>query len=301
MSSPISNVVTMNPVDARSEFAKGSVLAVEAVNDSSEPGARTTAAWHRRALQPMMFVRPEGARIAVVDPELRTREYARRAVRRFGHQPTAFASTAEMAGAGAAPTPKFDMVFLALANDAESSLLQLQEVKALVGHRTPVLCLASRKQLQSLSDLHWNATNEVIVSPTSFVEFCCVARMFMRRFGVSVPDADPTWDCYRFSLTSDVVEVSGERSQLRAVEFDLALELFCHAGHTLTRDWLYSSVWDKGEDTQSRSLDVSISRLRRTLDLKSNGWDLRAVQGLGYRLERLHGKNRATDSPGARV
>jgi DNA-binding response OmpR family regulator len=98
-----------------------------------------------------------------------------------------------------------------------------------------------------------------------------------------------------------VVEVSGERSQLRAVEFDLALELFCHAGHTLTRDWLYSSVWDKGEDTQSRSLDVSISRLRRTLDLKSNGWDLRAVQGLGYRLERLHGKNRATDSPGARV
>lgn len=97
------------------------------------------------------------------------------------------------------------------------------------------------------------------------------------------------------------MEVSGERAQLRAVEFDLALELFCHAGRTLTRDWLYSAVWDKGEDTQSRSLDVCISRLRRTLDLKANGWDLRAVQGLGYRLERLHGKNRATASPGARM
>lgn len=301
MSSPISNVVTMNQADARSEFAHGPVLAAEAVNDSSEPGARTTAAWHRRALHPMMFARPEGARIAVVDPELRTREYGRRAVRRFGHQPTAFASTAEMASAGAAPTLKFDMVFLALADDAESSLLQLQEVKALVGHHTPVLCLASRKQLPSLSDLHWNATNEVIASPTSFVEFCCVARMFMRRFGVSVPEADPTWDGYRFSLASDVVDVSGERVQLRAVEFDLALELFCHAGHTLARDWLYSAVWDKGEDTQSRSLDVSISRLRRTLDIKAHGWDLRAVQGLGYRLERLPGKNHAAASPGRRV
>jgi DNA-binding response OmpR family regulator len=155
--------------------------------------------------------------------------------------------------------------------------------------------------LPSLSDLHWSTTNEVIVIPTSFVEFCCVARMFMRRFGASVPDADPAWDSYRFSLTSDVAEVSGKKVHLRAVEFDLALELFCHAGHTLTRDWLYSAVWDKDEDTGSRSLDVSVSRLRRTLDLKANGWDLRAVQGLGYRLEALNGKNRASTVPAMRV
>jgi len=244
----------------------------------------------------MRFVTSEGARIAVLDPTLRTREYGRRAIRRLGHQPKVFASTAEMARCGAALAPKFDMVFLAVEGDAESSLMQLKEVKALVGHWTPVLCLASPDQVPVLSDLHWNATNEVIVSPTSFVEFCCVARMFMRRFGVSVSEPDPAWDCYRFSLLSDTVEVAGERVHLRAIDSDVAFELFSHAGHTLTREWLYSTVWDNREDTQSRTLDVSISRVRRVLDLKANGWDLRAVHGMGYRLDGPAGESRGVAS-----
>lgn len=178
------------------------------------------------------------------------------------------------------------MVFMAAAKDTESSLLQLREIKALVGHRVPVLCLATRKQLPMLSDLHWNAANEVIVRPTSFVEFCSVARMFMRRSDVGVPEFDPTWDGYRFSLTSDVVEVSGERIRLRATDFDVALDLFRHAGRTLSREWLYAAVWGKSEGTLSRSLDVSVSRLRQVLGLKAHGWSLRAVHGVGYRLDR---------------
>jgi DNA-binding response OmpR family regulator len=237
----------------------------------------------------MRLGRSEGARIAVLDPAMRTREYGRRAVRRLGHQPKAFASTAELA-------PEFDMVFLAVEGDAESALLQLAEVKALVGRGTPVLCLASRDQVPVLSDSHWNAANDVIVRPTSFVEFCCVARMFMRRFGVHVHESDPTWDCYRFSLMSDAVEVSGERVHLRATEVDVAFELFSHAGQTLTREWLYSTVWDKYEDTQSRTLDVCISRLRRVLDLRANGWDLRAVHGMGYRLDGPAGEGRGIAS-----
>ena len=267
-------------------------LLPRAVDDRSESDARSTPAWNRRAVQPMSFVRSEGARIAVLDPAMRTREYARRAVRRLGHQPQAFASTAEIARCGAAPASKFDMVFLAVEGDAESSLNQLKEVKALVGHWTPVLCLASRDQVPVLSDLHWNATNEVIVSPTSFVEFCCVARMFMRRFGVSVSESDPAWGRYRFSLMSDAVEVAGERVHLRAIDVDVAFELFSHAGHTLTREWLYSTVWDNREDMPLRTLDLSISRLRRVLDFETNGWDLLTVHGVGYRLDGPNGNSR---------
>lgn len=72
--------------------------------------------------------------------------------------------------------------------------------------------------------------------------------MFMRRFGVSVRESEPAWDGYRFSLMSDSVKVSGQTVRLRPLEFDLALELFCHAGHTLARERLYSVVWDKSED-----------------------------------------------------
>lgn len=268
-------------------------LLPSAVDGGSESNAWATAAWDRRAAQSMSFLRSEGARIAVLDPALRTREHARRAVRRLGHQPHAFASAAEMARCGAAAAHKFEMVLLAVEGDADSSLMQLNEVRALVGPWTPVLCLASRDQVPLLSDLHWNAANDVIVSPASFLEFCCVARMFMRRFGVSVPKSDPGWGRYRFSLMSDTVEIAGERIHLRAIDFDVAFELFSHAGRTLTREWLYAAVWDNREDTQSRTLDVSISRLRRILDLEAHGWDLVTVYGVGYRLAGPSGKGRA--------
>ena len=272
--------------EPRIDLGPGAVVRMEAVNDSDESGACSAELRNWRGAHPVASARAVGARIAVLDPAMRTREYARRVVRRFGHHPVAFASAAEMARSDGPLAPRVDMVIMAVAKDAEASLLQLREVKALVGHRVPVLCLATRRQLPILSDLHWNAANEVIVRPASFVEFCSVARMFMRRSDVGVPEFDPTWDGYRFSLTSDVVEVSGERIHLRATDFDVALELFRHAGCTLSREWLYAAGWDKSEGTLSRSLDVSVSRLRRVLDLKAHGWSLRAVHGVGYRLDR---------------
>lgn len=236
----------------------------------------------------MSFIDPSvkrlPVRIAVLDPVMRTREYGRRVVRRLGHEPVAFAGVDEFARA-LAFAQEFDMIWVAAAGDAAAVAVQVQEIKALLGERLPMLCLASRRQLPDLADRHWNAADELIAGPTSFLELCCIARMFLRRFGVHVPESEPAWGCYRFSLMSDVVEVSGERVHLRPVEFDLALELFRHAGRMLTRDWLYSVVWNKGEDTQSRTLDIGISRLRRALSLEANGWDLRAVWRSGYRLD----------------
>jgi DNA-binding response OmpR family regulator len=228
---------------------------------------------------------PMKVRIAVLDPVMRTREYGRRAVLRLGHEAVAFANLDEMARAGRLISPP-DMLILAGTGDAGSFVAQVRQVKAFFGDWVPVLCLASRRQLPGLADLHWDAANEVVASPNSFVELCCLARMFMQRFGVSVRESEPAWDGYRFSLTSDAVEVSGQTVRLRPLEFDLALELFCHAGQTLARERLYSVVWDRNEDTASRSLDVTISRLRQALKLAANGWNLRVVWGLGYRLEK---------------
>lgn len=223
-------------------------------------------------------------RIAVLDPVVRTREYGRRVARRLGHEPVTFTDVDEFARA-LAFAQEFDMIWVAVAGDAASTAAQVQEIKGLLGVRLPMLRLESPRQLPDLTEPYWNAADELIASPTSFLELCCVARMFLRQFGVDVPESELAWGCYRFSLMSDVVEISGEQVHLHPVDFDLALELFRHVGRMLTCDWLYSVVSNKVDDTQSQSLDLGISRLRRALSLEANGWNLRAVRHWGYRLD----------------
>ena len=91
---------------------------------------------------------------------------------------------------------------------------------------------------------------------------------------------------YCFRQRSRELLVDGEPVALKAREYDLALLLFQNADRLLSRDHLRERLWGQGPQVQSRSLDTHISRLRTLLDLRpANGYAIRPVYGLGYRLE----------------
>ena len=58
-----------------------------------------------------------------------------------------------------------------------------------------------------------------------------------------------------------------------------------HAGKSNRRRT--EAVWGKVETLASRTLDTHVSRMRKRVGLTAeNGWELRAVYGVGYRLDR---------------
>ena len=224
-------------------------------------------------------------RVVILDPGVRLREQARRVVRRLGYEPTVLGNLAELRAGNIDPT-ELEMVMLSGAKDARSSIALVDEARQFVGAETPMLCLVHKNQLKEVAVQRWESMDEVLGRPSSAIELSGIVRLFMRRHGIKVSEHIPKWGGYRFLTMSDIVEINGEKVLLRAVEFDLALEFFWNTGRTLTRDWLIAKVWGKGFKVDSRTLDVSVSRLRRLLRLEINGWDLRAVWGSGYRLER---------------
>ena len=86
---------------------------------------------------------------------------------------------------------------------------------------------------------------------------------------------------------SRTISRDGTPVELKQKEFELAAFLFANADRVLSRGHILESVWGLGPDMDTRTVDTHVSRLRKKLALGSEtGWELVAVHGYGYRLER---------------
>jgi len=85
-----------------------------------------------------------------------------------------------------------------------------------------------------------------------------------------------------------VASVAGIDVELRAKEFDLLCRLAAVAGNALRREELMADVWDEHWFGSTKTLDVTVSTLRRKLDAAQPGAvTVTTLRGIGYRLERL--------------
>ena len=74
---------------------------------------------------------------------------------------------------------------------------------------------------------------------------------------------------------------------LRAKEFDLFACLAAAAGNVLRREDLMAEIWDEHWFGSTKTLDVTVSSLRRKLDdAKPRAVTITTLRGVGYRLER---------------
>jgi len=91
-----------------------------------------------------------------------------------------------------------------------------------------------------------------------------------------------------FDRTACRVLVRGHPVLLTAKEFALALLFMRNAGQALSRDQIMTSVWGRGDQPGSRTLDAHVAQVRKRLALRPDqGWRLSSVYGFGYRLDRL--------------
>jgi DNA-binding response OmpR family regulator len=77
--------------------------------------------------------------------------------------------------------------------------------------------------------------------------------------------------------------VDGEVVRLTAKEFDLVYELLKARGKVLARSYLMDHVWGYHLETDSRTLDTHVRRLRDKLG--SLGVRIHTVRGVGYRYD----------------
>jgi two-component system response regulator ResD len=159
---------------------------------------------------------------------------------------------------------------------------------------TPILMLTARaEEVDRVVGLELGA-DDYVVKPFAPRELVARVRAILRRA------AAPSWEKQevveagglRLDVPRHEVTVRGEAVHLTPTEFRLLHYLAANVGRVCTRGELLERVWGYDSESDARTVDVHIKRLRRKAvgpvaapGLKGAGFSIATVWGLGYKLE----------------
>ncbi len=219
---------------------------------------------------------PDGPRILLVDDEPRIRDFVGRALTSAGIT-VDFASTG-WEGLHRTVEGDYDLVILDLVMPDVDGRLVLERLMHARPDQ-PVLVLSCLADVSSKVDCLDLGAQDYLTKPFSLAELLARVRARLRAEWHGPSEVLRVGD-----LALDTVRLRANCGHgavaLTRLEFLLLRELMEHAGQSVPKDQLLSSVWGYAFDPGSNVVDVCVRRLRRKL-----GFELiKTVRGEGYRL-----------------
>jgi DNA-binding response OmpR family regulator len=168
-----------------------------------------------------------------------------------------------------------------------SGLSVIQWVRENLPTPPPILMLTSRSVEEDVvAGLRAGADDYVIKPIQPAVLRARIDALGRRAYGEAKGASAERFGQYEFDLKLGEVRIAGEPISLTAKEFALALMLFRNMNRTLSRSYIFEALWGLNPDTQTRTLDQHISRVRTKLRLRpQSDFRLVPVYAYGYRLE----------------
>ena len=149
----------------------------------------------------------------------------------------------------------------------------------------PIIMLSARgEEADKVRGLESGA-DDYVSKPYSVAELVARVKSHLRRarpaaVGERFEAAGITLDTETYRVTRDGLEV-----KLGPLEFRLLATLIAKPGRVWTRERLLDEVWGRDIYVDSRTVDVHVARLRKSLSVHGGDDPIRTVRGVGYALD----------------
>jgi DNA-binding response OmpR family regulator len=130
--------------------------------------------------------------------------------------------------------------------------------------------------------------DDYLSKPFGLAELQARVRALLRRSQASAaPAEEPVVDPSALRIDTDArrVMLADAEVALTAKEFDVLALLAAHRDKVVPREQLMSEVWDENWFGSTKTLDVTIGRLRNKLEEAGSSDRVIAIRGVGFRLE----------------
>jgi len=227
----------------------------------------------------------EDPHILVVDDHREIRESLAQFLRKNGRRATAVDSAE--AARKAIKENRIDLVILDIMMPGEDGLSLCRHIRET--NHIPVILLSARgEELDRIIGLEVGA-DDYVVKPFSVRELVMrvkglARRAHERRLARGSRDEGKRlrWRGLEIDPSRHRVLVDGTDLALRPLEYKLLAIFVEHPGRVFSRTELLSEVWGISPDTNTRTVDTHIRRLRERLGAYSEA--IETVHGFGYRL-----------------
>ena len=145
----------------------------------------------------------------------------------------------------------------------------------------PILMVTAKEGLQDKKMGFIIGTDDYMVKPVDEEEMLLRITALLRRSRIA---ADKRLQIGKTELNfnSMTITVNGVSDSLPKKEFLLLFKLLSNSGHIFTRRQLMDEIWDMDSESDERTVDVHINRLRDRFR-GNEDFDILTVRGLGYK------------------
>lgn len=158
------------------------------------------------------------------------------------------------------------------------------------GIRTPVLFATQHDDEPSIVGALTMGADDYMVKPLKQGEFVARISALGRRAGIPEMVKESRFQLGPWDVDREHRQIllDGEMVKLTDKDFDLASYFFMNVGHIMSRTHLLEKVWGIMTPIDSRTVDVHVSRIRRSLEIRpERGFRIKTIYQHGYRLEAM--------------
>lgn len=224
-------------------------------------------------------------RIAYLEDDMAQAELVTHWLKEAGHNCIHMASGREFMSLLRRDT--FDILVLDWEVPDMNGYAVLEEVRA-SGNRTPVLFATQRDDESSIVGALSQGADDYMVKPTKQAELLARISALGRRAGVSEMDEETALSVGPWTVDRSRRQILLDEDAIKLTDkdYELACYLFQNVGKLMSRAHLLEKVWGIMIPIESRTVDVHISRIRRSLQIRpERGYRIKTVYQHGYRLE----------------
>lgn len=150
---------------------------------------------------------------------------------------------------------------------------------------TPVIMLTAKSEISDKLKGLENGADDYITKPFHMRELVARVKIILKR-KTNIEDTNVIeYGDLKLDLKNGKM-ISGENEiQISGKELDLLEILLINKNQTINREKLADKIWGYDSDTEYNNVEVYISFLRKKLKLLKSNVKIKAVRGIGYKLE----------------
>lgn len=217
-------------------------------------------------------------KIVIVEDDLFMREELRDVFQKAGYETGCVANFCQTVEE--IVKQKADLVLLDLQLPGRNGFEICQELKRL--HNLPILVLTSKDQLKDELHALELGADEYLTKPCPSSRLLARTENLLKRFAGREDMLDGNG--FSFDYRTYTVYVDGTASLLTEKEGKTLQELLQKKGEVVTKEVLFEALWGTTEYIDENALQVTMTRLRKSLEKLGLRERIETVRGIGYRI-----------------
>lgn len=150
---------------------------------------------------------------------------------------------------------------------------------------TPVIMLTAKSEMSDKLNGLENGADDYITKPFHMRELIARVKIILRR-KTNVEDTSVLeFDDLKLDLKNGKMSSGENEIQISGKELELLEVLLVNKNQTINREKLADKIWGYDSDTEYNNVEVYISFLRKKLKLLKSNVKIKAIRGIGYKLE----------------